>query len=81
MKQRAPTFGRQFFHEEPLPDFPQLFQPLFVLRAEFLFEFFAQPLRERGTVSSGRDRDLQFAAPDHRAEIKVAVLGIIDHIA
>src|SRR5581483_2119306 len=61
--------------------FPQLLDPGFVPGAELLLEFFSQPLRQRRTLSTSRDRNLKVSAVNDRGVIKIAVPGIVHHVA
>src|SRR5258705_12130636 len=81
MQEIAAMRGIQGSAKELLTQLTELCDPAGVHRRKLRFKIPPQFLRKRRTVTLGGDRDLQSATPNHGRVVKVAPLGIVDHVA
>src|SRR5579864_1069770 len=58
----------------------QVLDPRRIFRRELPLELALQALRERRTVSVGRDGDFEIASPYHGRVVEIAVRWIVDHV-
>src|SRR5579864_4401380 len=81
MQQLAAMLRVQCAAKELLANSSKFFNPTRVYGRELRFEFAAQSLRKRGTLSGGGNRNLQISAAHHGGIVEVATVGIVDYIA
>src|SRR6266853_2115413 len=67
--------------EQRLASAAKLFQPARVFRRKFSFQLFAYALRECGTKTSGRNRDLKLSPAHDRRIVEIAMRWVVHDIA
>src|SRR4051812_9299427 len=81
MENVLPTLRIDSAGEEPTSHSAQPVQEITIPRVELLLQLFANALRERRTMSSGGDGDLQISALHHGRVIEVAAIRFVDGVA
>src|SRR5260370_31014862 len=75
------TLGIELSGQQPGSCSSQVLDPRFVVIAELLLQIASQALRQGRTLSTSGDRNLELSATHYRRIIKIAVLGVVDHVA